>query len=79
MSVLSFQANIETLQYHENVQTAEAIKVLMDMFHMRKGLHSTKGGVSSLTVADSMDRVGVHQLSGRGALQRNYCANTVGH
>ena len=38
-----------------------------------KGLRSTKGGLSSLTVADSMDHIGVHQLSGRGALSH------VGH
>ena len=44
-----------------------------------KGLRSTKGGLSSLTVADSMYHVGVHQLTGRGVLWRNYCANTVGH
>ena len=44
-----------------------------------RGLRSTKGGLSSLTFADSMDHVGVHQLLGRGALWRNYRANTVGH
>ena len=44
-----------------------------------EGLRSTKGGLSSLTVADSMDHVGVRQLSGRGVLWRNYRANTVGH
>ena len=42
-------------------------------------LRSTKVGISLLTFADSMDHVGVHQLSGRGALWQNYRANTVGH
>ena len=32
---LVFSNKIETLKYNENLPTAEAIKVLMDMFHMR--------------------------------------------
>ena len=50
-SVSSYQTKIETLQYHENLPTAEAIKVLMDMFHMRE---TNQGEELHLEVCDEV-------------------------
>ena len=41
----SSQTKIEALEYNENSPTAEAIKVLMDMSHMRK--HPTEVKITS--------------------------------
>ena len=40
MSFSSSQTKIEALEYNENSPTAEAIKVLMDMSHMRPAIHT---------------------------------------